>query len=246
MDILKYIRERRKASPLHFTLLDPDKQSPEEAAELAARAKEAGSDAVMIGGSHPAHLLYLGQTIKAIKEKTGMPVILFPSSHSAISPEADAIFFMSLLNSRSPQYLIDEQTKGAVIVKNLGLETLPMAYLVVESGSVTSVEWSGNARAIPRNKPEFAVGYALAGKYFGMKFVYLEAGSGADEPVPKEMVSMVKENLGPDVFLIVGGAIRGAESARERVRAGADIIVTGTVAESNPERLKGIIGAIKG
>jgi phosphoglycerol geranylgeranyltransferase len=133
-----------------------------------------------------------------------------------------------------------------MIVKNLGLETLPMAYLVVESGSVTSVEWSGDARAIPRNRPEFAVGYALAGKYFGMKFVYLEAGSGAEISVPEKMVSMVKKNIGSDTFLIVGGAIRDVETAKEKVAAGADIIVTGTIAENNTDKLKEIIKAVKG
>ncbi len=245
MDVLRLIEEKRKEKPLHFTLIDPDKQKPEEAAELAVKAKGFGSDAIMVGGSHPAHLLYLGNTIKLIKEKSSLPVILFPSSHSAISPEADAIFFMSLLNSRSPQYLIEEQSKGAMIVRKFGIETLPMAYLIIESGQTTSVEWSGNARAIPRNKPEFALGYALAGKYFGMKFVYLEAGSGAANPVPNEMVSLLKKHLGPDVFLIVGGAIRDAETAKEKVRAGADIIVTGTIAENDTYKFRKIIEAVK-
>jgi len=245
MEVFDFIKEQRKKKPLHLTLIDPDKQSPKQAAELAQKAKEFGSDAIMIGGSHPAHLLYLNETIKNIKEKTGMPVILFPSSHSAISPEADAVFFMSLLNSQSPQYLVEEQAKGAVLINNLDLETIPMAYLIIESGSVTSVEWSGNARPIPRNKPEFALGYALAGKYFGMKLVYLEAGSGAEKSVPNDMISLIKNKLGSDIYIIVGGAIRDAETAREKVKAGADIIVTGTIAERDLDKFKEIIHAVK-
>ncbi len=245
MRVLQYILEKRKESPLHFTLIDPDKQAPEEAAQLASKAKEFGSDAIMIGGSNPAHLISNENTIKQIKASVDLPVILFPSTHAALTPAADALFFMSLLNSRSPQYLIEEQVKGAVLVENYNLEPLPMAYLIIESGSSTSAGWTGDAKPIPRDKPEFAVGYALAAKYFGMKFVYLEAGSGAKHSVPTEMISAVKKALGDEVMLIVGGGIRDSETAMEKIQAGADIIVTGTIAEDNSDRLKGIIEAIK-
>lgn len=152
---------------------------------------------------------------------------------------------MSLLNSRSLQYLIDEQVKGSVLIKGYGIETLPMAYLIVESGNMTSAAWAGDVKPLPRDKPDIAVAYSLAGKYLGMKFIYLEAGSGASMPVPNEMISAVKSNLNSDSFLIVGGGIRDEKTAREKVKAGADIIVTGTIAEKDPEKLKSIIRAIK-
>ncbi len=243
--VMRYIKKRRKSKPLHFTLIDPDKQKPKEAAELAAKAKGWGSDAIMVGGSHAAQMVYLNDTIDAIKKKTDIPVILFPSSHSGISPHADSIFFMSLLNSRSTQYLIEEQVKGSVIVKGYGIETLPMAYLIIESGGVTSAAWSGDVKPLPREKPEFTVAYALTAKYFGMKFVYLEAGSGAKYSVPNETITATKEGIGKDVFLIVGGGIRDEKTAREKVKAGADIIVTGTIAENDQETLKKIIQAVK-
>lgn len=246
MKVLDYIQEKRKSGPLHFSLIDPDKQSPEKAGVMAVGAGEVGSDAIMVGGSHAAHLMFIKETIKAIKDKTDIPVILFPSSHSALAPGADALFFMSLLNSRSPQYLIEEQMKGSILVKNYGLEALPMAYLLIESGSTTSAAWSGDVKLIPREKPEFAMGYALAAKYFGMKFVYLEAGSGAEKPVPEDMVKTVKEAIGPEMFLIVGGGIRDGETAKALVKAGADIIVTGTIVENNPGKLEEIIRAVKG
>lgn len=244
MDILEYIKEKRKSAPLHFTLIDPDKQSPEQAGEFAGKAKEFGSDAIMVGGSQPKLLEYLDDTIKAVK-KSGLPVILFPFSHSALSRHADAVFFMSLLNSRSTQYLIEEQMRGAVIIKDYGIEALPMAYLIIESGKPTSAEFGGDAKPIPRNKPEFAVGYSLAAKYFGMKFVYLEAGSGAENPVAPEMVSMVKKAV-EDVFIIVGGGIRDPETAKALADAGADILVTGTIGEKDPEKFREIIKTIKG
>lgn len=243
--IFRYIKKKRKSKPLHFTLIDPDKQKPSEAAKLAAKAKEWGSDAIMVGGSHAAQMVFLDDTIKAIKEKTDLPVILFPSSHSGISPQADSIFFMSLLNSRSLQYLIDEQVKGSVLIKGYGIETLPMAYLIVESGGMTSAAWAGDVKPLPRDKPDIAVAYSLAGKYMGMKFVYLEAGSGAKMPVPNEMITAVKKSVNNEAFVIVGGGIRDEKTAREKVKAGADIIVTGTIAEKDPEKLKSIIRAIK-
>ncbi len=243
--VFRYIKKKRKSNPLHFTLIDPDKQKPQEAAKLALKVKEWGSDAIMVGGSHAAQMVFLNDTIKAIKEKADFPIILFPSSHSGISPYADSIFFMSLLNSRSTQYLIEEQVKGSVLIKGYGLETLPMAYLIVDSGAITSAAWSGDVKPLPREKPEFAVAYVLAAKYLGMKFVYLEAGSGAKQPVPNEMIAAAKRNMEKDMFLIVGGGIRDDKTAREKVKAGADIIVTGTIAEKNTEMLRKIIKAIK-
>lgn len=245
MDVMKYIKEKRKISPLHFCLIDPDKQPPAQAGELARKAEEIGSDAIMVGGSQPAQLIYLDECIKAIKANVKIPVILFPSSHSGLSKYADALFFMSLLNSRSTQYLIDEQMKGAVLVQNYGLDTLPMAYLIIESGSQTSASWAADVKPIPRDKPSFTVAYSLAAKYLGMKFIYLEAGSGAKYPVPVDMVKMTKEAIGSN-FLIVGGGIKNKDAALERVAAGADIIVTGTVNEQDPQAFKEIVQAVKG
>ncbi len=244
--VLDYIAEKKGKEGLHFTLIDPDKQSPADAGKLALAGKNAGTDAIMVGGSFgDAYGEKMNNTIKEIKAKSGLPVILFPNSAQQLSPEADAVFFMSMLNSRSVQYLIEEQMKGAVLVKKYDLEPLPTAYLIVESGKTTGAGWTGDARPIPREKPEFAVGYSLAAKYFGMRFIYLEAGSGADMPVPNEMISIVRKMVGPDMFIITGGGIRDPKTASEKVHAGADIIVTGTIAEKDLGKLSEIIAAIK-
>ncbi|MBL7206252.1 MAG: geranylgeranylglyceryl/heptaprenylglyceryl phosphate synthase [Candidatus Aenigmarchaeota archaeon] len=246
MKVFEYIKEKRKITPLHFTLIDPDKQSPEQAGEFAKKAKESGSDAIMIGGSQPDLLMYLDETVKEVKKRVGdIPVILFPFSHSALSKHADAVFFMSLLNSRSTQYIIEEQMRGSVVIAKHAIEPLSMAYLIIESGKPTSAEFGGDAKPIPRKKPEFAVGYALAARYFGMKFVYLEGGSGAEKPVTTKMVAMVKKAVGEDVFVIVGGGIRDSETAKSLASAGADIFVTGTIGEEDPEKFKEIIKSIK-
>lgn len=216
----------------HLTLIDPDSQSPEEAARIARAATEGGTDAIMVGGSVGAAGVLLHETVEKIKEQTDLPVILFPSSVAGLCENADALFFMSLLNSRSPAYIVENQALGAPLVLRYGLEPLPMAYIIIEPGG--TVGYVGDARLIPRRKPELAAAYALAAKYMGMRLVYLEAGSGADSPVPTKMVALVKKLIG-DVLLIVGGGIRSGAAAAELVAAGADLIVTGTAVERSQD-----------
>ena len=216
----------------HLTLIDPDSQSPEEAARIAHAATEGGTDAIMVGGSVGAAGVLLHETVEKIKEQTDRPVILFPSSVAGLCENADAVFFMSLLNSRSPAYIVENQALGAPLVLRYNLEPLPMAYIIIEPGG--TVGYVGDARLIPRRKPELAAAYALAAKYMGMRLVYLEAGSGADSPVPTKMVALVKKLIG-DVLLIVGGGIRSGAAAAEIAAAGADLIVTGTAVERSQD-----------
>ncbi len=222
-----YIIGKLKRERLHFILLDPDDTRAEDAGAIARVAEGVGVDAVMVGGSTGAEGETLDEVVRAIKESSGLPIILFPGSHGGISRFADAIFFMSLLNSRNPFFITGAQALGAFHVKRYGIEPIPMAYLVVEPGE--TVGWIGDVRPIPRKKPKIAAAYALAGQYMGMRFVYLEAGSGAPEPVPPDMIRTVKRSI--DVPLIVGGGIRSFDAARNAVEAGADIIVTGTAIE---------------
>ncbi|WP_048148483.1 geranylgeranylglyceryl/heptaprenylglyceryl phosphate synthase [Palaeococcus ferrophilus] len=219
-----YIHEKLEKEKLHFVLLDPDDVSPEMAGKISEEAERIGVDAIMIGGSTGAEGEVLDEVVKAIKESSSLPTILFPGSHGAVSKYADAIFFMSLLNSTNPFFITGSQALGAFTVKRYGVEPIPMAYLIIEPGE--TVGWVGDAKPIPRHKPKIAAAYALAGQYLGMRLVYLEAGSGAPQPVPPEMIAIVKRVI--DVPLIVGGGIRTGEQARKAVEAGADIVVTGT------------------
>ena len=212
----------------HLTLIDPDSQEPAQAAIMAEAAAQGGTDAIMVGGSIGAAGIRLFETVEQIKKKTDLPVILFPSSVAGLCENADAVFFMSLLNSRTPAYIVENQALGAPIVLRYGLEPIPMAYIIIEPGG--TVGFVGDARLIPRKKPELAVAYALAAKYMGMRLIYLEAGSGAESPVPVPMVAAVKKAIG-NSLLVVGGGIRGQEAAVELVAAGADLLVTGTAVE---------------
>ncbi|AEH60244.1 geranylgeranylglyceryl phosphate synthase [Methanosalsum zhilinae DSM 4017] len=231
---------------VHLTLIDPASQSPEEGGDIAYEAACGGTDAIMVGGSTGAGGTVLDRTIVEIKKRTSIPVILFPANVDGISPHADAIFFMSLLNSRDVNFITTSQMIGAPIVYKYNIETISMAYLIVEPGG--TVGWVGDARLIPKNKPELAVAYSLAGKYMGMHYTYLEAGSGADRPITPEMIGATKHALGDHNKLIVGGGIRTVEDARECARAGADMIVTGTVVEETGDvrtKVEELITAIR-
>jgi phosphoglycerol geranylgeranyltransferase len=213
----------------HLTLIDPDSQSPEAAGEMAGAAAAAGTDGIMVGGSTGVSGRILDETVLAIKDACSLPVILFPSSAGDLSEHADAVFFMSLLNSRDVNYITTNQAMGAPFVYRHGIEPIPMAYILIEPGG--TVGWVGDARLIPQNKPKLAVAYALAGKFLGMRYIYLEAGSGAERHVPLEMISAVKQAIGSGCTLLVGGGIRDGSTARRIVEAGADVVVTGTIVE---------------
>jgi len=235
-----------KEGAVHLTLLDPDSQSPEIAGKMAKEAFLGGTDAIRVGGSTGATGATVEHTVQAIKSACNLPVILFPGNAAGLAENADAVFFMSLLNSRDVNYITTNQAIGAPIVYKHGIEPISMAYIVIEPGGAAG--WVGDARLIPRNKPKLAVAYSLAAKYLGMHYIYLEAGSGADKPVPVEMVASVKKAVGEETKVIVGGGIRDGKTARERVKAGADMIVTGTIVEQVEDvkgKIEELVSAIK-
>src|SRR3989454_9607551 len=243
VNVYESILERRRKGPLHMTLLDPDKQTPPDAASLSSEAAAAGTDAIMVGGSTGVTQDKVDATVLAIKEAAKLPVILFPASAANLSPHADALYFMSLLNSRDPRLIVGEQRLAAPIVRAWGLEAIPMAYLVVEPGMRAGEV--GDADLISRKNPIVAVQYALAAQLLGMKLVYLEAGGGATAPVPDRAI-----RAGPDAIAIpvlVGGGIRTPAAAPGVTRAGAATVVTGPGFEATREgeSLRRIIEAVK-
>ena len=231
---------------VHLTLIDPDpiRQTAQEAGTIAKYAADAGTDAFMVGGSTAFGIL--DETIKEIKKQTDLPVILFPGNVAGVSKYADAVFFMSVLNSRNPYYIIRAQLTGAQAVKMFDLESIGMAYLILEPGGTAG--YMGEAQLIPRNKPQIAAAYALAAQYIGFKLVYLEAGSGVDREVPLEMISIVSSII--DIPLIVGGGVETPEQATAVVRAGANMLVQGAFVEKTVLKDKGaelakVISAMK-
>jgi len=223
-----YIKQRiKEKGAIQMTLIDPQKMGIEKSVEIAVEAEKAGTAAMMVGGSTLSSNNDLDTAIQGMKALVKVPIILFPNNISGVSKYADAIWFMSLLNSASTYYIIDVQALTAHTVRRYGLEALPLGYIIVGEGGAAG--FVGHARGIPYDHPELALGYSLAAETLGMRFVYLEAGSGAKDHIPLEMIKLVKSEI--NVPLIVGGGIRDGKTARAVVDAGADIIVTGTLAE---------------
>ncbi|MCS7112788.1 MAG: geranylgeranylglyceryl/heptaprenylglyceryl phosphate synthase [Nitrososphaerota archaeon] len=224
----EYLKERVVSEgAIHITLIDPERGAIEKLVDIACRAEKAGTAAIMIGSSTLASPLLLDELLKELKPRLSIPTIIFPNNIVAITRLADAIWFMSLLNSDNPYFITGAQALAAPIVKRYGLEAIPMGYIVMGKGGAAG--FIGCARPIPYEKPEIAAAYALAAQLLGMRFVYLEAGSGVRKPIPPEVVRMVRATI--DVPLIVGGGLRTAEQIEATAAAGANIIVTGTIVE---------------
>ena len=231
----KYLLEKiKREGTIHMTLVDPEKVTPSSASRVAQDAESCDTAAIMVGGSTSVSSSHLDKVAKALKDSVEIPVILFPNNITGITRHADAIWFMSLLNSADPYFLMGAQVLGAPIIKKFGLEPIPLGYIIVGEGGTVSVV--GKAVPIPYSKPELAAAHALAAEYFGMRFVYLEAGSGVGNPVPADMIRAVKALTG--LPLIVGGGVRTGEQVKEIVKAGASIVVTGNVLEENKGKNK--------
>jgi len=242
LKVRDYITQTLKKHKMHMTLIDPAKQSASASAEIAAKACRAGTDAIMVGGSTGVTQENLDETVGQIKRACKLPVIYFPSGANAISRKCDAIYFMSMLNSRNVRNVSGEHARGAPLIKKLGIEPISMGYVIVEPGM--KVGEVGEAELVKRGDLNTLIGYAIATEFFGMDLLYLEAGSGAPEPVPVPMVKAARESV--DIPLVIGGGIVTPKQAADLAAAGADIIVTGTLVEHDDfeDRLKRIIDMV--
>jgi len=239
----QYLLKHLGGGPLHFTLIDPDKSRGEKAATVARGAAALGSHAILLGGSTGISREVMSDAARAIKRAVEIPAIIFPEGPGSLTPDADAVLFMSLLNSRNLDLVIRTHARSASTVRKMGLEAIPMGYLVVAPGM--RVGEVGAVDPVPRDDLPGATGYALAAELLGMRFVYLEAGSGAPAPVPSEMVRAVRDALG--IPLIVGGGIRSGPEAKTLLDAGANVLVTGTITEEEGlgAAFRGILGEVR-
>ncbi len=226
--VQKYIlRKIREDGAILLALVDPDKQPFEKGAEVAKAACDAGADVILVGGSIGAQGMILDKTTKMIRENVDIPIVLFPGSVGTATHYADAIYFMYLLNSRDVYWLSTAQIQGAPVVKRLGIEPIPTAYIVIEPGR--AVGWISNANMVPRNRSDLAAATALAGQYMGARIVVTDCGSGSPTPASIEMIRAVRSQL--EVPYFYGGGCRTPEQARRIIKAGADGIQIGTAFE---------------
>lgn len=223
-------------------LIDPEQQRSAGFEKIARMASDAGADYIFVGGS----LLtadVLSECISVVRQNTGLPVVLFPGSPLQIHPGADAILLLSLISGRNPELLIGQHVIAAPYLRRSGLEVISTGYMLIGHENYTTAQYISNTLPIPSHKPEIAACTAMAGEMLGLKLIYMDAGSGAFQPVSSEMIKRVKESV--SIPVIVGGGINTPDKAHMAAQAGADLLVIGNALEKDPDLIHEIIRAAK-
>jgi len=235
MSLLESTNKKRIA-----LLIDPDKLNG-NFVDFIKNAASFGVDFFFVGGSIVN--VSVKDVVTKIKEiAPKIPVILFPGDSSQFANNADGILYLSLISGRNPDYLIGQHVKNSVFIKKSNVEVIPTAYILIDGGKKTSVQMVSKTEPIKADNIDLAVSTAVAGELLGMQTIYLEAGSGALQNVPLEMISAVKQNI--NKTLIVGGGIRTIKQINDILSASADIIVVGNSLEDNPELLADFVRTV--
>jgi putative glycerol-1-phosphate prenyltransferase len=225
-----------------FLLADPDKFNAEILDSVEFKSISDHVDLFLLGGSLLS-ASSVEKTASTLRSKCNIPVVLFPGRSMQLVENVDAVLFLSLISGRNPEYLIGQHVQAAPFLYHNDIETIPTGYMLIDGGKMTSVQYISHSLPIPADKTDIAVATALAGKYLGQKLLYMEAGSGAENSVPVEMISAVAKATA--LPIIVGGGIRTAEKANEIYAAGAAAVVIGTAFEDNPSGIEEIIKSIQ-
>jgi phosphoglycerol geranylgeranyltransferase len=241
--LLNKIKENCLSGKKGFILLlDPDKLKDESFNELIHKINHFSIDFIFVGGSLISSDR-MQNIVSELKKEANCPVIIFPGNVFHIDAHADAILLLSLLSGRNPEFLIGQHVIAAPHIKRSKLEILSTAYLLIDGGVPTTVSYISNTTPLPNNKPDIAVATALAGEMIGMKLCYLDAGSGALNPVNSKIILEVKRNV--DLPLIVGGGLRSIEDIKIALSSGADYVVIGNAIESNPAFIEDVANLLK-
>ena len=229
------LQAKAKNEKLLAILIDPEKVTVEDAIILAEKIKNSPATHIFVGGSTFSGS-HLGKLITVLKQKTNLPTLIFPGHPFQISEEADGILFLSLLSGRNPDYLIEHQINSVRILEQTNLEVISTAYLLIDGGKETAVQSVSQTKPIAHSDIELAYRTAKAGELLGMKLIYLEAGSGANQNVSLEMIKYITENC--KIPVIVGGGIRSMQTIQQVYDSGADLVVIGTAFENDSNFFK--------
>ena len=222
----RLLESAKKNGGGYFVLIDPDTRKNDDLKSFVREICNRGVDAILVGGSLIIDSDFQA-TVRLIKDASAIPVILFPGSVSQINCRVDAVLYLSLISGRNPNYLFGEHVIAAPTIRKLGIEPISTGYMLFESGKTTTAEFMSNTRPLPANKPEIAMAHALAAQYMGMSTIYLEAGSGAENSVPNDIIRAVSQYV--EIPIITGGGIRTPEEARAKIESGSTFVVTGNV-----------------
>jgi phosphoglycerol geranylgeranyltransferase len=224
---LLQVRDEKGAG--FIVLIDPDKLPEDDLSRFASVCETAGVDALFLGSSLLLHAPDLDRYVTRLKQTTSLPVVGFPGSMNQLSAGLDAVLYLSVVSGRNPEYLIGQHVHAAPVIRRLGLEPIPTAYILVESGRTTTAQYMSHSMPIPRHKPDVAAATALAAEMMGMRLIFADAGSGADHTIPDEMVSAIHGIC--KAPLIIGGGIHTPGEVAAKVQAGASFVVVGNALE---------------
>ncbi|PWE01271.1 geranylgeranylglyceryl/heptaprenylglyceryl phosphate synthase [Marinilabilia rubra] len=215
-------------------LIDPDKCHGKQLDDQAKLINHYKPQLILVGGSLTSYPV--DEVVRFLKEKTEIPVVLYPGHPVQISFAADALLFLSMISGRNAELLIGAHVTAAPTIHKSGIETISTGYMLIDGGTPTSVEYISQTQPIPAKKTDIALATALAGQMLGLKMIYMDAGSGADQPVPSQMIEKVKDQL--SVPLMIGGGIDTPNKLENAYNSGADIVVVGNALEKSPDLLK--------
>lgn len=231
MSVLHQLTNARLNQQRLFSLLiDPDKTVGNELEQTAIAAADAGVDMLFVGGSLLVNNT-LFDCVQIIKANCNIPVVLFPGDNMQVVPNADAILLLSVISGRNAEMLIGKHVVAAPRLKNSGLEIIPTGYMLVDSGKPTTASYMSNTSPMPHDKDDIAACTAMAGEMLGLKTIFMDGGSGAQNAVSSSMVQRVSDHV--NVPIIVGGGLKTPEMARERFDAGATVVVVGNAIEKD-------------
>lgn len=235
--ILNILKDSRKKLAL---LIDPEKNhTSTDLAPILERLSALKPDFIFVGGSTVSHE-QMDRCLKHLKAHTNIPLIIFPGSHEQINDQADGILYLSLLSGRNPDYLIGQQVRSAKSLKDMEIETISTAYLLVDGGKNSSVAYVSQTSPIPNDQVSIAVNTAVAGQLLGFGCVFMDAGSGALNSVSTEMIGAVKEEI--DIPLIIGGGLKSISDIENAYEAGADVVVIGNKIEEDIDFMLDMVG----
>lgn len=243
MEVLSHIvQAKQQGKKLFALLIDPDHHRAEEIIPAIDRAVESGVDLFFVGGS----LLVndsLAQCVKLVKQRTNKPVVLFPGDQLQVDAQADALLLLSVISGRNPEMLIGRHVLAAPRLKASGLELISTGYMLIDSGRPTTASYMSGTMPIPHNKPDIAACTAMAGEQLGLKCIFMDGGSGAQNPVSDEMIRAVRSSI--DLPLIIGGGLRSPEAVRAKFEAGANVVVVGNAIEKDPALMADLVRAAR-
>jgi len=243
MNIYQSINDKKDKGQKQFAvLIDPDKPTEEELMCIAKLSLSASVDYFFVGGSLLTNN-HLEKCILTLKKHTNIPVVLFPGNNLQISKYADAILLLSLISGRNAEMLIGKHVIAAPYLKESKLEIIPTGYMLIESGKPTTVSYMSSTFPIPADKEDIAACTAMAGEMLGLKLIYMDAGSGALNPISAKMIEKVRKYTTSPI--VIGGGIKTPEKAVENCKAGADIIVVGNAIEKTAGLINEIGDAVR-